>query len=356
MSAPKIDRKPRIGLKDIAGKAGVSISTVSHVMNGTARISEEVRARVMRNAQELGYLGFHRDRATKGALKRLLLAVPSYGLAETEANLFLWTVLSSLRAYCAEREIQLVPFSPLSEVLTGATLVEAALRENADGIMLMHDDRPELLSALANLRHKAPPMVLVNGEDAEMTVDTVSPQNRFAARQAVKWLTDLGHRNILHVSWNGRTTIHRRRDGYLDAMRDIGVSSESAPILAFPEWDLHLAQQILSEQLVDHVRRHNITAIFCAADNVALHAHRILHQAGLRVPDDISLIGFDDIMQTEMSSPPLSTVHVPMDVMGPMALRVLEDRLYEADSLHAPRRRIELGCRLVKRESVAPPR
>ncbi|WP_189427059.1 LacI family DNA-binding transcriptional regulator [Devosia pacifica] len=359
MDEPNSDAalKPRakVGLKEIAREAEVSISTVSHVMNGTARISDEVRARVMRVAQELGYLGMRRQRANTGTLSKLLLAVPAYGLAQTEANLFLWNILSAFRTRCAELNIALVPHSPPGENLTAEGIVQAAASNACDAVMLMHDDRPELLEPLAAVRNQLPPTVLVNGEDPNMNLDTVSPQNRFAAGRAVRWLTELGHRRVLHVTWGGRTTIARRRDGFHDAMAQVGIPAHEASVLSFQTWDLALAEQVLSEKLVEIVRREKITAIFCAADNVALHALNVLRRAGIRVPEDVSLVGFDNVMHAEMSSPPLSTVEVPVNHIGSVALRLLEERLIEPFDPTAPTRRVELECRLIKRASVAAP-
>ncbi|WOI55873.1 LacI family DNA-binding transcriptional regulator [Palleronia sp. LCG004] len=345
----------RIGLKDIAREAEVSISTVSHVINGTAKISDEVRARVLRIAQELGHFDRQRMQRQGVRLKRLLVAVPGYGMAESEANLFLWSILSALRTHCDATGVEIVPLSSSDGNLDAEEVVEAVARERCDAIMLMHDDRPELLRPLARARADLPPMILVNGEDPEMEIDTVVPQNRFAARQAVRWLTGLGHRNILHITWAGRTTIERRRDGYLDALAELGRDRAQASIIAFPAWDLVMAERILSDDLVRTIERDGITAIFCASDNVALHARGVLHRAGLRVPEDISIVGFDNLIQSDMSSPPLSSVDVPVKHIGPTALQLLRDRLTDPPGEPAPARRIELGCSLVRRPSVAAP-
>lgn len=347
-------KKPRVGLKDIAQSAGVSISTVSHVINRTAPISDDVRERVMQAAEETGYLDLKREKEARGGIRKVLLASSAYGLAENDNNLFLWSILSALRARCEQIGVKLIPHSPPGDHLSADGIIRAANEERADGVLLVHDDRRELLAPLSERRDELPPVVLINGEDPDMGIDTVSPQNRFAAFKATRWLTEIGHRNILHVTWHGRTTIARRRDGYLDAMAEIGVKPEDAPIFAFSSPDAWRAQPFLSDKLIDLIRSAGITAIFCGADDVALRVHRALHRAGYRVPDDISLMGFDNIVHAEMSSPPLASVAVPVAHIGPVALKLLEDRLSESLGPNPPARRVELACTLIKRPSVAP--
>ncbi|MBB4123736.1 LacI family DNA-binding transcriptional regulator [Martelella radicis] len=346
--------KPRVGLKDIAQSANVSISTVSHVINRTAPISEDVRERVMQAARETGYLGLRREREARGGIRKVLLASSAYGLAENDNNLFLWSILSALRARCEQIGVKLLPHSPPGDHLSAEGIIRAANDERADGVLLIHDDRRELLALLSERREELPPVVLINGEDPDMGIDTVSPQNRFAAFKATRWLTEIGHRNILHVTWHGRTTISRRRDGFLDGMAEIGVRPENAPIFAFSGPDAWRAQPFLSDKLIEQVRSENITAIFCGADDVALRVHRSLHKAGYKVPEDISLMGFDNIVHAEMSSPPLASVAVPVGHIGPVALKLLEERLSESFGPSAPARRVELACTLIKRASVAP--
>ena len=354
-NTPKAPKgQSRVGLKHIAERADVSISTVSHVINRTAPISDDVRERVMQAARETGYLGRRREREARGGIRKVLLASSAYGLAENENNLFLWSILSALRARCEQLGVKLVPHSPPDDRLTAEGIIRAANNERADGVFLLHDDRHELLGPLNERLDELPPVVLINGEDPYMGIDTVSPQNRFAAFTATRWLTELGHRNILHVTWHGRTTISRRRDGYLDGMAEIGVSPQNAPIFAFSGPDAWRNEPFLSDELIDQIRAENITAVFCGADDVALRVHRALHKAGYRVPDDISLLGFDDIVPAEMSSPPLASVSVPVAHIGPVALKLLEERLSETLGPSPPARRVELGCTLAKRASVAP--
>jgi DNA-binding LacI/PurR family transcriptional regulator len=232
--------------------------------------------------------------------------------------------------------------------IVGARVVDAARAAEVDGILLLNEDRPDLLQEIAASRI---PAVLMNGEDHEMQIDSVTPGNRFAARYATNWLIHQGHRNIMHLTWEGRSTVRRRRDGFLDAFRVNGLPLETAHV--------HLSEGYLPEQgaqaIAAWLNRHSglggITAIFCAADNLALGVMGALDRAGIRMPQDVSIVGFDGVAIGEFTSPALTTVSVPLEHMGPAALHLLEQRIIKASS-SPPAHRLELGCRLTVRASV----
>ncbi len=342
------DPSRKVGIKDIAEAADVAVSTVSHVLNGTAPISAEVRERVLNAANVLGYLARRREKAAIAVLRSVLLAVPSDTLPHNEHNLYSWTLLSALTRECERRAIRVVPMEINYPCISGAGVVERARREEVDGILLLNDDRPELLHDIAAARI---PAVLMNGEDHEMQIDSVTPGNRFGARYATNWLIDQGHRNILHLTWEGRSTIRRRRDGFLDAFRVNELPLEGAHVHLAEGYLPEFGAAAIRQWLETHGGLGGITAIFCAADNLALGVMTALGDAGFRMPQDVSIVGFDGVALGEFTSPSLTTVSVPLEHMGPSALHLLERRIINA-TLNPPAHRLELGCRLTIRGSV----
>lgn len=338
----------KVGIKDIAEAADVAVSTVSHVLNGTAPISAEVRERVLNAANRLGYLARRREKAAIAVVRSILLAVPSDTLPHNEHNLFSWTLLSALMRECERRAIRVVPVEIDRPNVSGARIVAAAREAEVDGILLLSEDRADVLHEIAA---SGIPAVLMNGEDNEMQMDSVTPGNRLAARYATNWLISQGHQNILHVSWAGRSTVRRRRDGFLDAFRANNLPLHTARVhLAdgyFPEQGATAIQQWLSE----HEGLDGVTAIFCAADNLALGVMKGLNQAGLSMPGDVSIVGFDGVALGEFTNPALTTVSVPLEYIGISALHLLEQRIINA-ALSPPAHRLELGCRLTVRSSV----
>ena len=341
----------KTSLKDVAREAGVSLSTASHALNGTAPLTVEVRKRVLESARRLGYLESRRKKATIAALRSVLLALTSDAAPQSDLNMVSWTILNGLRRECERRGIRIVPFVSALTRLDPAEVRDAAEGENVDGIVVLNDDRPDLIRALSALDKSS---VILNGEDPAMLVDTVTVENRFGARLGVEHLLSLGHRRILHLTWQGRTTIRRRYDGYVDAHLVAGLPAPDNMVVVAESYEPKHGEQVMRALLKADRSLRGATAIFCAADNLALGCLKALGDAGIRVPEDVSVLGFDDIVPGEFSAPPLSTIQMPADRLGAAALFLLEQRALANDPLR-PAHRLELGCRLILRGSIAPP-
>lgn len=343
--------KKKIGIKDIAEKSGVAPSTVSHVMNGTASISEEVRERVLRVARDTGYLSRRRSQANIASLRKVLLAIPPDALPDNDVNLVSWTILNSLTQEADARSIR-VSVHKISPNATFAQVSDAAKVGEMDGIIVLNDDRPNLLKAICK---SGLPAVLINGEDPDMYVDSVTPGNRFAAQKATKRLIDLGHKRIMHLTWQGRKTVLRRLDGFKDAFTESPLSSGNAVTVFAKGYEPRHAEEAIRNWLATHPDLDGVTAIFCAADNLAFGAMKALRAAGVRMPQDMSLMGFDGVGLGELHVPSLSTVQIPLEEMGRAALELLEQRANTTKPGRAARR-LELGCEIIERDSLAPPR
>lgn len=341
----------KVGIKMIAERSGVAPSTVSHAINGTASISDEVRDRILKIAQETGYLSRRRSQASIASLRKVLLAMPPDAMPENDVNLVSWTILNSLTQEAEKRSIR-VSVHEIRPDATFAQVSDAARAGNMDGIVLLNDDRSSLLKSIFK---SGIPAVLINGEDPDMLMDSVTPGNRFAAQKATKRLIDLGHERIMHLTWSGRKTVQRRRDGFLDAFDDVGLSRDNAVTLFTKGYEPRHGESAVEEWLVKHPDLDGVTAIFCAADNLAFGAMRALKAAGLSVPKDISLMGFDGVGLGELHSPSLSTVAIPLDEFGGAALGLLEQRV-NASRQNAAARRLELGCTVTERDSITSPK
>ncbi len=341
----------KVGIKDVAREAGVALSTVSHALNGTAPISNEVRMKVLAVAQRLGYLAERKAKATIAALGTVLLAVHKDQLPHNDINLFSWTMLSGLARECERLGVKLVPYSSDEKLEQGA-VVSAARDAGADGIIVVAQDSYELLSGI---RQSGIPAVLMNGEDQNMCIDSVVPSNRFAARLATNFLISQGHRRIMHLTWGDRATVRRRQEGFLDAFGGNDLPMGDACILRANGYEPAYGEQAIAQWIADHDGMNGVTALFCAADNLAVGALRALAAAGLSVPGDISVMGFDGVTLGEFLNPPLTTMRVPIQQMGPAALALLEQNIVARDPERAAQR-LELGCSLIVRASVAPPR
>jgi LacI family transcriptional regulator, purine nucleotide synthesis repressor len=343
--------RKKVGIREVAEAAGVAMSTVSHALNGTAPISEEVRDRVRDVARDLGYLAKRQAKGAIAALSKVMIIVPEGALVDSDENLVSWTILSALTRDCEARGLRVVPHT-LGRDQSVADVIGAARAAQADGIILINDDRGPLLEGICNT---GIPAVLINGEDPDMHIDSVTPGNRFAAQKATKRLISMGHRKIIHLAWTGRKTVERRLDGFMDAFAETGMPRENAVVVMADGFLPEHGKRAMADWLAAHPDLDGVTAIFCAADNLAFGAIKALQAAGLSVPDDISVMGFDGVALGELHAPALSTVSIPLDQFGAEALSLLEQRAISASRPRAAHR-LELGCEIVDRASIAPPR
>ncbi|MCM2293856.1 LacI family transcriptional regulator [Allorhizobium sp. BGMRC 0089] len=341
----------KIGLKDVAKEAGVSLSTASHALNGTAPLTRDVRERVIAAAQRLGYLEMRRNKASITALRSIVVAITEEAARQDDLNLVNWTLMGGLREECEKRAVRIVPCVSPGKLVDPARVKRVCQEERPQAVVVIHDDRPDLIRQLLQL---PVPVVLVNGEDPSMRIDTITVQNRFGARLATEYLMSLGHRRILHMTWAGRTTIRRRHDGFIDAFLLAGLAPPTDFIIEAASYEPSAGEAAMRSFLETYPDRKGATAIFCAADNLALGCLKALESAGVKVPGQFSVFGCDDLLPATFSSPPLSTVHLPGARLGAAALDMIEQRLVSNDPLR-PAQRLELGCKLVLRDSSAPP-
>jgi DNA-binding LacI/PurR family transcriptional regulator len=338
------DRK--VGIKDVSREAGVALSTVSHVLNGTAPISQEVRVRVLDAARRLGYLAKRQQKGAIASLTTLYLVVPPANLPHNDLNLVSWTLLTALSRECERRGVRIVAHNGAPD-LNGADIIAGARAAGAEGIVIVFDDNPKLLKALGTSDIA---VVLLNGEDPTMSIDTVAPANRYAARLATDWLIGHGHQKILHLTWRGRSTIQRRLDGFFDAYEQRDLSRDLAGVLYARGYEPNHGRDALRQFIEEHKGLDGYTAIFCAADNLAIGALAECHAQGLKVPDDVAVVGFDGVAPVDLTVPSLTTVRVPLEALAAATIQALEKRLSVGASDN-PTCRIELGCRLIERES-----
>ncbi|MEQ9863368.1 LacI family DNA-binding transcriptional regulator [Pectobacterium aroidearum] len=338
-------------LKDIADRAGVSISTVSRALNGTAPISAKVRQHIMAIATEQGYPLHKVAKATVAQtepLRHILLATPRNLMLESEYNLVSLTLINALKTLCLQRNIQLRPFLGEHDTINEQQLLRELQGGKESGILIVNDDHPTLLNAVAE---SGIPAVLINGEDPSMRLSSVTPANHYAAAAGVRYLIEQGHTRILHLTWTSRMTIKQRERGYRDALMQAGITVDEDLILSLPDFHPRTARDALLRWLTANPDRLGVTAIFCAADNQAIGVIDALYQHGLRVPEDMSVMGMDDILPFDMLPVSLTTVHLPFETIARAALQLLAQQMTPAQALGIAQR-TELAGQVVVRESV----
>jgi DNA-binding LacI/PurR family transcriptional regulator len=334
----------RARLKDVAERAGVSIKTVSNVVNGYLHVRADTRDRVERAIRELQYrpnLSARSLRAARSGVVALALPeldVPYFAelarhivaAAETRG----WTVLIDQTEGSRERE---------------RVVVDGIRRELIDGLIFS----PLALTAgdLAG-RSDATPMVLLGERigGSDLVADHVVVDNVAAARAATSHLVELGRRRIAAIGAQqiaSGVTARLRLRGYRAALRRAGLGYDES--LVRPASAYHRADGAAAmAALLDLPEPPD--AVFCFNDLLALGALRTLLASGLRVPDDVALVGFDDIEDGRYATPTLSTVKPDKAEIARLAVELLADRL-AGDRDTAPRELVA-GHELVIREST----
>ncbi|BAL89642.1 putative LacI-family transcriptional regulator [Actinoplanes missouriensis 431] len=332
------------GLKDVAARAGVSIKTVSNVVNGYTHVSADTRARVQEAIDALGYIPNAAARQLRTRRSGVIaLAVPELqspyfaemaGLIVQAAERRSWTVLIDQTDGQAERERNLV----------------AGLRRHAiDGLIFS----PLALAGEELSRGGDTPMVLLGERVWHGPADHVAIDNTEAAADATRHLCGLGRRSVAAIGaqdFASAVTAHQRLAGYRAAIEEAGLAWD--PLLVARVERFHRADGAAAmAALLQRPRRPD--AVFCFNDLLALGAIRTLLEQGVRVPEDVAVIGFDDIEDGRFSTPTLSTVAPDTARIARLAVDLLAERLGDGPAASDAPREVRVAHRLVVRESTA---
>ena len=332
----------RATIRGVASAAGVSIATVSRVLNGRPDVAPNTREAVLRAVREQGFSTNRNARALSGGRTGLI----GVTLPMVEAAYF-GVILAGASEALYEQDMRVVLCPTLHQHDREVTLLDRLMRGTTDGAVLM---LPEETSAELKALQRDFPFVVVDPRVAlDEGIPVVSAAHAAGARAATEHLLSLGHRRIGAITgppaWIACTD---RLNGYHGALAAAGVLPDPA-LVAVSDFRNGPATAAAAAKLLDLAEPP--TAIFAFNDNVAVGVIKAARSRGLRVPDDLSVVGFDDSEQAEIVTPALTTVRQPLAEMGRMAVSLLL-RLLENQRVDALR--IELATKLVVRESTAP--
>lgn len=325
--------KPTI--RNVAERAGVSKSLVSLVMRGSPHVSERRRQAVLKAARELGYRPNAVARSLVEGRTRLIGA-----LVADLHNPFFAEFLDGLQESLHGANLRMIVGSGRWDPLFEAEAVEAFLEMRVDGLVLLSVVPDSLSDAAASV-----PVVVVGERDVS-GVDIVVDDDELGARLAVDHLVELGHQRIAHIEGAPSTTARYRRAGYEKAMSQYGLMSH---IVVEPgdfteDGGYRTARSLLS-------RRPRPTAIFAPNDLVAIGALSAADELGLRVPTDLSIVGYDNTHLAAIRHISLTTVDQPRRDMGKVAAELLCARI--DDLLREPRQTLVVP-HLVTRATTGP--
>lgn len=330
----------RTRLKDLAEQAGVSTATVSRVLNGKAGVSSQTRKAVLAALDVLGYERPEKLRTRSEGLVGLI--VPEL------TNPVFPALAQSIENSLAERG-----FTPLlcTQSPGGTTedeYVEMLLEHGVDGIVFVsgrHADTTASNERYHRLRSRGLPIVLVNGFSEGIDAPAVSTDDAVAVELALRHLTSLGHREIgLAIGPDRYIPARRKLAAFTAALRRRDPAADPSRHVVTTLFTVE-GGQAAGGELIDSGH----TAVICASDLMALGAIRAARARGLHVPDDVSVVGFDDSPLIAFTDPPLTTVRQPVVSMGEAAVSAL---VSEISGERVPRSELLFHPELIVRGST----
>jgi LacI family transcriptional regulator len=332
----------RATIRDIADLAGVSIATVSRVLNDRPDVAPETRENVLQVVREHGFSTNRGARGlSSGRTGMIGLTLPLV------ADAYFGPMLSGAAEALYERDMRIVLAPTLHEHDREVSLLERLMRGTTDGAILMLPE--ESIEELRMLQRQGFPFVVVDPrEPPPEGVACVAAMHASGAKVATEHLLTLGHRRIGAIAGApGWYATEERLLGFRAALAAAGILLDPQ-LVVYSDWRMprgtEAAEQLLA--LPDPP-----TAIFGFNDNVAIGALHAARKRGLSVPDDLSVVGFDDTELAVIVTPQLTSVRQPLAEMGRMGVSLLI-RILEGQRVDALR--VELATKLVVRESTGP--
>lgn len=341
---PKQKKAPT--MRDVAAAAGVSLSTVSLVINQKSGVSQDRRELVQQAIKDLGYL-VNGQRGVTGDTKVFGLLMESLSEASRSEG-FYTRIVTGIEdaAYELGYQVILHTFRPEIDPINS---IRELMGRDIDGLIIANDGdvTPQVIK---KIKESGLPMILVENTQ-EMLIHSVTANNFAAGRSMTEYLLNLGHRRIGGIGGPAKySSLSDRMRGHNIALIEHGLAIDSSlqpsPVSGNPRKGYVEMQKMLALP-------HPPTAVFAVSDRAALGAMDAIKDAGLRVPDDISVVGIDDVRDSAYSFPPLTTYSVPKYELGRTALEILHILITKGPL--PPARTVLLG-KLVERQSAAAPK
>ncbi|CNI57468.1 transcriptional repressor RbsR [Yersinia pekkanenii] len=328
-------------MKDVARLAGVSTSTVSHVINKNRFVSDPIRDKVLAAVKQLNYAPSALARSLK------LKETRTIGMLVTaSSNPFYAEVVRGVERSCYERGYSLILCNTEGDINRMSRSIETLMQKRVDGLLLMctenHRPSQDILRCYPSL-----PIIMMDWAPFEGVNDVIQDNSLLGGEMATSYLIARGYTRIACIAGpQDKTPAKERLEGYRQAMDRAGL-----PIL--PDYEVagdfeFSGGLVAMKQLL--ALPEPPEAVFTSNDAMAVGVYQALHQAGLSIPQDMAVIGYDDIEIAQYMTPPLTTIHQPKDSLGELAIDTL---IYRLNNPEAEPQVLILTPELVERGSVA---
>jgi LacI family transcriptional regulator len=340
-----------VSIFSLADELGVNASTVSRALNDSPKISEQRRREIKELARKRGFK--LRDFAPR--LTNLCILICTGSKNEPFFSDFIGQVMNGTNRYCNDQDIELSIFSSTREKLNSLNVVKELYRRSANGVIILNANSD--CTFIDQLEEEKLPYCCLLSGNPTFPENILTVNNQDLAERAVDYLVQLGHRNIgfLHSAPHNKAQLDRLQ-GYRNALTRNGqpINEQLIPIPPLNsgssgiEFGFKATTTLLKENP-------EVTAIFASDTDLAEGARSACHRKGIRIPEDISLLGCDNSQHAEYFCPPLSVIDIPNDRLGYAAATWVHQRLQKQGSEHPPVEPWMQGS-LIIRETTAPPR
>jgi LacI family transcriptional regulator len=334
-------------IKDVAIKAGVSITTVSHVINKTRFVSDDLTNRVHKAMDDLKFFPNSLARGLRsGRTKTIGLVVPDI------SNQFFAEISRKIEDKGFEYGYSVILCNTDDDRKKEKNYIEVLTAKQVDGILFISaGDSSNNLDKPININT---PIVVVDREINEINADIVFVDNNNGGYKATKYLIELGHRHIGCISGPSQTTPSAQRlSGYKRALQEAKLNIDEN-IIRQGDYRYPSGEKAMRELLMV---AHPPTAVFICNDMMAIGAFQAVYQLGLKIPDDISIIGFDNIPISQAIYPSLTTIEQPIIEMAELVVNLLIEKIKLRNNRsnlmngNIYNKRIVLETKLIKRDS-----
>ncbi|MGM0753844.1 MAG: LacI family DNA-binding transcriptional regulator [Bacillota bacterium] len=330
-------------IKDIARVAGVSVTTVSRALNGYSDVNEDTRKKIAQVAKELNYSPNSIARSLVMKKSKTIGLLVSGFTKESVKDNFIVEVLAGINEFVSGSDYDLVLFNTNSSKQREKTYTQLCRERRVDGVIIqgIRTDDPYLQEVVES----DIPCVLIDIPLESEYVSHVTTDNVLGAEKAVQHLIQCGHTNIGMINGHDYAFVSQQRlEGYNNALQGAQLELNSSYIVN-GEFTEESGKKAAAALLTSHPE---MTALFCASDLMAIGAMSAAKQLNIRVPEDLSIVGYDDILLASYVSPKLTTVRQNKFQLGYEGARLLLDLLTNQSGPH----RMVLETRLIRREST----
>jgi DNA-binding LacI/PurR family transcriptional regulator len=333
---------PRITIKNIAKKAGVSITTVSSALNNSRYVKKETKKKILKIAKDENYEPSYIARAIRTRrTKTVALLVPAIAPAIDE-------LIKGVEQKLTESGYCLILFNTRDSIDKELEAINLIQERVIDGIIIsgILGGKEDEESLVKRVKEIGKPTIFCDRYIQNTDIPFVSIDNKSGGKIAGEYLIKMGHKKIGILSYDPRIKIvKKRKEGFINALKDAGL--EAGFVLEIPIQTENIKENIYKNK--DFLLKSDLTAIFAVTDILALHLIKLLFLNKVKVPDDISIIGFDNSYFSEISIPGLTTIDHDLVNIGKIAA---ENLIYKLETNRFNKRKIIMKTKLIERDSV----